>query len=303
MRKTHWVWATGVLALGMMAAPAFAQKAQRDLPGPIDSLEDLQDTGRMLFKIADENNDNQISQKEAVDAGNLIVGGFFFRADANGDGSLTPEEVRSARDGFLNEKPWLKYMIETVRSEKEGDKNNSSNSGAGNLTSSLFTTFDSNNDKKLEASEVRDGIKSITQGLFATADTNRDGQLTPTEVNAAITGAGKTLADAAFRKADKDNDGTLTEKEFDEALRQPLHAAFIVADLNHDGKISKEEMTKWRQVAVSKLRAMRVPEPENSPKHLLESGRKPSEVAPVPTFTKPNTNNRNNQPESATQPR
>ena len=43
----------------------------------------------MLFKLADTNNDNRISQKEAVDAGNLLAGGFFFRADANGDGTVT----------------------------------------------------------------------------------------------------------------------------------------------------------------------------------------------------------------------
>ena len=43
----------------------------------------------MLFKLADTNNDNLISQKEAVDAGNLLAGGFFFRADANGDGTVT----------------------------------------------------------------------------------------------------------------------------------------------------------------------------------------------------------------------
>ncbi len=74
----------GIVALGfaVMAYPgeARAQQAQRDVPGPIDSLQDLQDTGKMLFKIADENNDGQISQKEAIDAGNLTVGGLFFRA-------------------------------------------------------------------------------------------------------------------------------------------------------------------------------------------------------------------------------
>ena len=58
--------------------------------GPIQSIQDVQDTAKMLFKLADTNNDGQISQKEATDAGNLLVGGFFFRADANGDGVLTP---------------------------------------------------------------------------------------------------------------------------------------------------------------------------------------------------------------------
>ena len=74
-----------------MASPgvARAQQTQKDIPGPIDSLQDLQDTGKMLFKLADENGDNQISQKEAIDAGNLLVGGLFFRADTNGDGTLT----------------------------------------------------------------------------------------------------------------------------------------------------------------------------------------------------------------------
>ena len=72
--------------------------ADKPLPGPIDSLEDLESTGRLLFKLADTNNDNLISQKEAVDAGNLLVGGYFFRADANGDGKVTSEEARSARE-------------------------------------------------------------------------------------------------------------------------------------------------------------------------------------------------------------
>ena len=60
--------------------------------GPIRSIQDLQDTAKMVFKLADTNNDGQISQKEATDVGDLLVGGFFFRADANGDGTLTPDE-------------------------------------------------------------------------------------------------------------------------------------------------------------------------------------------------------------------
>ena len=68
---------------------------RKDVPGPIDSLQDLQDTGRMIFKLVDENNDGQISQKEAVDAGNLAVGGLFFRADANGDGVVTQDEAKA----------------------------------------------------------------------------------------------------------------------------------------------------------------------------------------------------------------
>src|ERR1700742_386348 len=106
--KKFLLFGVGALSFGLTVLPALAdEKVQRkggDVPGPIDSLQDLQDTGRMLFKMADENNDGQISQKEAIDAGNLLVGGFFFRADKNGDGVLSPEEAKEAREAFLSTK-------------------------------------------------------------------------------------------------------------------------------------------------------------------------------------------------------
>src|SRR4029077_11916067 len=85
------------------------------IPGPIDSIQDLQDTAKMLFKLADTNNDDQISQKEATDAATLLVGGFFFRADANGDGLLTPEEAQAARDSLFNQQPLLKFIVERAK--------------------------------------------------------------------------------------------------------------------------------------------------------------------------------------------
>ena len=92
----------GLLSL-LLACGARAK--DKDLPGPIHSIEDLQDAGKLLFKLADTNNDNLISQKEAIDAGNLIAGGFFFRADANGDGVVTPDEARAAREALFNQRP------------------------------------------------------------------------------------------------------------------------------------------------------------------------------------------------------
>src|SRR4051794_28685350 len=77
MSMHHWTRSLKMAGLALIAMAATVTAQTRDVPGPIDSLQDLQDTGRMLFKIVDENNDGQISQKEAVDAGNLIAGGFF----------------------------------------------------------------------------------------------------------------------------------------------------------------------------------------------------------------------------------
>ena len=78
--------------LSMVLATS-ARAEDKGLPGPIDSVQDLQDVGKLVFKLADTNNDNRISQKEAIDAGNVLVGGFFFRADANGDGTVTSDEA------------------------------------------------------------------------------------------------------------------------------------------------------------------------------------------------------------------
>ena len=83
---------------------------------PIATVQDLQDVGKFLFKLADTNNDNRISQKEAIDAGNLLVGGFFFRADANGDGTVTPEEAQAAREALFNQRPLLRFLFQKSES-------------------------------------------------------------------------------------------------------------------------------------------------------------------------------------------
>ncbi len=61
---------------------------------------------------------------------------------------------------------------------------------------------DANNDKQLQATEVRQAVQTAVQGLFAAADTNRDGQMSPIEVNAAIVGAVKAVEQASFQAAD-----------------------------------------------------------------------------------------------------
>jgi len=263
----------GTLVLGLSAALAPAQQADRkpgDLPGPIDSLQDLQDTGRMIFKMADENNDGQISQKEAVDAGNLLVGGFFFRADKDGNGTLTQDEARSAREAFLASKPWLRYIAETAKTARpQGD--NATATKNQNLLAGLAGAFDTNNDKQLQASELRTAVQTAVQGAFATADTNRDGQLSPTEVNAAIAGAARQVAQASFQQADTDNNGQISQAEFEKAIIEPARMAFKIMDLNHDGQISQQEAQTARQLVASKLRALNTPEASNSPRNAINS--------------------------------
>jgi Ca2+-binding EF-hand superfamily protein len=260
-----------------------AQQTQRDLPGPIDSLQDLQDTGKMLFKLADENNDGQISQKEAVDAGNLMIGGLFFRADANGDGALEPQEMQAAREEILREKPMLNIFLQRMRAQNAAQANNTANAARG-----AMSLLDSNNNGKIEAAELRQLVATSVQSAFAATDTNRDGQLSPTEVNAAIVGAARSAAQAAFQRADSDGNGQLSQQEFIKALDEPASTVFKVVDANNDGQLSPQEAQAAARMIGSQLRSLNVPEAPNSARNLIRSGRTPAQVAPVPSIPVPN---------------
>jgi len=282
MRKL-WTWGTGVLALGLLALPVGARAQQRDLPGPIDSLQDLQDTGKLVFMVADENRDGQISQKEATDAGNLLVGGFFFSADTNGDGTVSQQEARQARDAFLQSRPWLNYVVKTAQatSKRQGHPNANEQKSLAALASVL----DSNSDKNVQASELRQAVQTTVQSFFAAADTNRDGQLSPTEANAAVAGIAKSVAQGAFQAADKDNNGSLSQAEWDEAILEPSRVVFSILDGNHDGQLTQQEAQQAQRVIASQIRSIRVPRASNSPTSLMRGQGQP---APVPTFGTPN---------------
>jgi len=300
MKMTPWTKMLAAAGLGMFtaAATANAQNAAQpatarpaadapnladgDVPGPIDNLQDLEDTGKMLFKVADTNNDGQISQKEAIDAGNLLVGGFFFRADQNGDGTVSKEEAQTAREALFRQQPLLRFIVQRG---KAGVQN--SNAANGNPAQSLATLLDTNNDKQLQATEVRQAVQSSVQAAFATADTNRDNQMSPSEINAAIVGVGKTVARAGFQAADSDNNGQVSKAEFDKAIVEPANIMFTIFDANNDGEISGQELQSAEQIITSQLRNLRVPEPANSASNLIGSGRTPGEVAPVPNLRTP----------------
>lgn len=156
----------GAMAMGMTtlaSATSFADDKPNVGIGPIQSVRDLQDTAKMLFKLVDTNNDGQLSQKEVGDAGNLVVGGFFFRADANGDGILTPDEAKQARETLFAQQPLLKFVLERA---KPTDAQRANQPQATTATNDPATTvkqlaanpgqtignlLDSNHDQKIEA--------------------------------------------------------------------------------------------------------------------------------------------------------
>jgi Ca2+-binding EF-hand superfamily protein len=274
MRKTL-LNTLGLLGLGFLATTS---TARAEGEGPIDAI---QDAGKLIFKLVDENNDGQISQKEAVDAGNLMVGGFFFSADMNGDGVISKDEMKAAQDSFLSSRPLLRYIIAKNQNVQGAIP---PGSPAATAAQGVQTLIDTNNDGQLQASELRQFVQTTVTAVFAASDTNRDGLLSPTEVNSAIIGMVNAAQTAAFQAADLDRNGQVSMAEFDKAIIEPGHALFRAVDMNNDGQISMQEAQAARQQVLGQLNMLRVAEPPNSLKNLLRTGANPAQVAPVPRF-------------------
>jgi Ca2+-binding EF-hand superfamily protein len=287
---------SGALALGvsgLFSGHLMAQDKKGDLPGPIDSLSDVQDSAKLLFKLADTNNDGLISQKEAVDAGNLLVGGFFFRADTNGDGTLTPEEARTAKESLLSQQPLLRYVLQkskpTNGNATQIGTTGQPSSGNPNPIQAISNMLDSNRDQKIEATELRQAVQNGVQMLFTIADANQDNQLSPAELNRAVGEAARTAVQAVFQTADTDHNGALSMAEFDKALTEPAHAVFRILDGNNDNQISLEELQKAQQIITDQIERLRVPEPANSMRNQLNRTSRIGQPAPGVVGVAPGT--------------
>jgi Ca2+-binding EF-hand superfamily protein len=236
-------------------------RADDDMPGPIDSLSDLQDVGKMLFKVADTNNDNRISQKEAVDAGNLLAGGFFFRADANGDGTVTAAEATAAREALFNQKPMLRLLFQRTQ-QQTAQAGNQPAVAQGQQT--LMTLLDPNRDGNLAAAEVRQAVQTSVQSLFLMADKNGDGQIDVNEINTAIADASRAAIQTAFNAADADRNGAVSQAEFDRAIINPAHMIFGILDANRDNQLSADELRSGMQIIQRELQALQGPRASNT---------------------------------------
>jgi Ca2+-binding EF-hand superfamily protein len=258
-------------------APAQAHADETQQPfhiGPIDKSQDLMETAKLVFKLADTNNDNKISQKEAVDAGNLLVGGFFFRADQNGDGTLSKEEAQAAEKSLLAQQPWLRFVLERAsRPHAPGGDSSAAKSEIkpDDVVRAIGEWLDTNQDKKIEATELRQGVERVVKAMFESGDANHDGQLEPDEIMLLAGTVLKRGANAAFQLADTDHNGALSKEEFAKALEQPAYVVFDILDRNLDGQLTVEELDQAVQVIAQQITNLQVPTPTVSPLQVLGS--------------------------------
>ncbi len=272
----------GIVALGLASlASAACYAADKDaIPGPIDSVSDLQDTAKLVFKLADTNNDGQLSKQEAIDAGNLMVGGFFFRADTNGDGVLTQEEARQARDTIFAQQPLLKFVVmratppnaqpnapqgvQPVTTGTANDPRAVAQSLAADPMQTITNLLDTNRDQKIEATELRQAVQMGVSTLFLLSDSNQDGQLSPYELNNAVRQVAMSAVTSGFQAADADRNNMLSMDEYDKALIEPAHAVFRVLDANGDNQLTMEELQRAERIIQDQIRRLNVPEQPNS---------------------------------------
>jgi len=292
MRKYTASW-TLLLALGLLAIPGTgrAQESRgqdpKNLPGPLEALPDLLSSGRTVMRMIDANRDGQISEKEAIDATNRLVGSIFFQADADGNGAVSQEEIQAVRKSFTDQYPWLRTVMESVEGQQS--------SGQSDLLQGITTLLDTNGDRQIQAQEVRQAVQTFAQTYFASADTNQDGQMSPSEVNDVLTGGLKMVAQLAFQQADSDNNGQLSRAEYDKAIVEPANIAFQILDRNHDGQISQQEAEQTESTILDRVRMLR-PEAAGSFANQAESAKRPSEAAPAPAYATPTVTRDRQQP-------
>lgn len=180
--------------------------------------------------LADADGNGNISRQEAQSFTNFLLGGFFFRADTDGSGVVTPEEGRAARTEFMNQHPGVATLLSQARTAT-----------GQSPFKALANILDVEYGKPLSADDARQAARAALDDLFRVTDGDRDGTITPAEARAASWQGARALEQQAFRAGDTNNDGKLTLEEFQGAVNQTAKFAFDAADANDNRQLTEEE--------------------------------------------------------------
>lgn len=182
------------------------------------------------IELADADGNGKISKTEAQAFSNFVIGGFFFRADTDGDGVVGAEEGRAARSELVAQYPALATLLSQARAI------------AGESPfKALADMVGVDYGKPLSADDARKAARGAMDDLFKVVDDDRDGTLTPAEARAAGWEAVRALGQRAFRSGDKNNDGKLDLAEFQSSVGTTAKLAFDASDANDNGSLTEEE--------------------------------------------------------------
>lgn len=195
--------------------------------GRVQVAPELQKAASWAMAVADSNGDGKITRDEANGALNFVIGGFFFRADADADGKITPQERKEARADFAKDHPEVEYLLTTFAQNA--------------AVKTLMTSLDVNFNQTIELKQTRSTIREAVDGVFDSLDKNSDETISASEASRGLHVAAAALGRAAFMKADADGDGEMTLAELRTSLDAPLKRAFEAADSNDDGKLTDGE--------------------------------------------------------------
>lgn len=177
----------------------------------------------------------------AASSGVQAVGGFFERADANGDGAVTFDEMRRARDAMVaridangDGRISLSEFLDFKRPGPVRQR-------SPEWRRRVFARIDADGDGFVSAAEREASLKR----RFARLDGNGDGRISRAELDAARARqqkrrAARTGAES-FRQADRDGDGKLSLEEVVAARARLLRKM----DADRDGRVTKDEFVKF----------------------------------------------------------
>lgn len=201
--------------------------------GGLASCQPSNEVGAIVTRwldLADADGDRQISRREAQSFTNFVIGGFFFRADADGNGIVTPEEGRSARSELVAQYPSLAALLTQARTV------------AGQSPfRAIAEMVDVDYGKPLSADDARQAARGALDDLFRVADDDDNGTITLAEARAASWQGARTLGAHMFRSADQNGDGRLELAEFQRAVDSTTKVAFEASDLNDNGSLTQQE--------------------------------------------------------------
>lgn len=191
---------------------------------------------------ADADDSGDISKDEAYSSADFMVGGFFFRADANTDGTISPAEGKAVREELVLRYPSTGFLLRQSAGEQ-------AQSSLGTLAELLDVKYG----KSISASETRRAAHLVVDQVFLRADSDKDGKLTIAEARSASWEGVKAVGRAAFQATDENSDNKLSLEEFRSALDAPSKVAFEVSDADHDGTLTESEAAIAMSRVVSRL--------------------------------------------------